>query len=261
MSPLSLLLLFTALLVLASLAGGLLPVLSRTSTRRLQLFLAGSAGVMLGIVGGHLLPEAFVAGPTAAWAVVGGFVFMLLVERFLLPHALHAPDAAEAHETCDPEEEAEHVRAEAAGVGAFLGLALHTLGDGFALGAAVEDPSVAKWVFAAILAHKVPSAFALGSLLVRAGLRPARVLVATGGLGVMVGLGAVIFLVAETQLGLDPRTIVPYAVGFSAGSFLHVAVTDLLPDLHREGAEKHRLLAALLGGLALVIGLRLVLPE
>jgi zinc and cadmium transporter len=260
-SPFPLLALFTFLLVLGALTGGALPVVSRTSARRLQLFLAGSAGVMLGVVGSHLLPEAFVAGPSAAWAVVGGFVFMMIVERFVLPHALHSADASEAHAQCDPAVEAQHVRAEAAGVGAFVGLALHTLGDGFALGAALENPSVAKWVFAAILAHKVPSAFALGSVLVRAGLRPFRVLVATGLLGVVVGVGAVVFLVAEASLGVDPRAVVPYAVGFSAGSFLHVAVTDLLPDLHRTGAQKHRQLAALVGGLALVLALRLALPE
>lgn len=257
MSPVTILVVSTLGLVIGSAFGGSLP-LRRASIRSMPYFLAFSAGVMLGVLGTHLLPEAFEVGPSAAWAVVGGFLFMLIIERFVLPHALHAPHEAEAHVDCDPELEAEHVRAEAAGLGAFLGLALHTLSDGIALGATVEDPHTAFWVFAAILAHKVPSAFALGSLLVRAKVQPPRVLAATSALGLVVGLGAVLFLVAREGLGIDPTVAVPYAVGFSAGSFLHVAVTDLLPDLHRARPVKWRQVAALLGGLGLMIALRVL---
>ncbi len=247
--------------ILAAVGGGCIPLLSRHSSRRLGLFLAASAGVMLGVVGAHMLPDAFRAGPRAAWAVVGGFVFMLVVERFVLPHALHAPQVAEEHEHCEPHVEAQHAQADAAGIGAFIGLALHTMTDGLALAAAIEDASVAPYIFFAIVAHKIPSAFALGSIMTRSRASPLRVVLASAALGAMVGFGGTLFLVARSLAQLDATVLTPYAVGFSAGSFLHVAVTDLLPDLHKHGAEKRHLLASFIGGLLLTILLTLVFKD
>lgn len=245
-------------IVLSALAGAAVALLGRGSARRLEFFLAASAGVMLGVVGLHMLPEAFEAGPRAAVFVVFGFLFMLIVERFVLPHAMHAPHAAEAHEHCDPADEVEHARADAAGIGTFIGLALHTLGDGIALGAAIENDEAALLVFLAIVAHKIPSAFALGSILTRAGATRWRVLGASAALGLTVGVGALLFRLIGADAG---EAVTPYAVAFSAGSFMHVAVTDLLPDLHRSGRTKGALLGALAGGLVFVFLVGMAFPE
>ncbi len=261
MSATQALLLYAAGVIVASMLGGSIPLWSQPSLRRLNIYLAASAGIVLGVLGGHLLPEAFKAGPRAAWAIVGGFVFMLVVERFVLPHALHSPRHAAAHAECDPAVEQEHVRADAAGIGAFLGLSLHTLADGIAMGAAVENPSIAPYVFLAIVAHKVPSSFALGTLLVRARVRTARVLGAAAALGSMVGIGGFLFFAAQARGGFDPTRATAYAVAFSAGSFLHVALTDLLPDLHPEGTERRDILIALIGGLAAMVTLTLLLRD
>lgn len=250
---------YSLAVVVIAMGAGALALLGRESTRRLELFLALSAGVVLGVVGLHMLPEAFEAGPHVGFALIAGFVFMLVVERFILPHSLHAPHAGEGHEHCAPEVERAHARAEASGIGAFIGLALHTLSDGLALGAAVGQGDAGLFVFAAIVAHKIPSAFALGSILVRAGFGTRIVVGASGALGLAVGLGAVLFLVASTVGGIDPATVTPWALAFSAGSFLHVAVTDLLPDLHRQ--RSWRLFVALLLGLLPVVALSLLLPE
>lgn len=252
---------YSAGVVVASLAGGSVPLWGLSSARRLEFFLAASAGVMLGVLATHMLPEALKAGPYAASSIIAGFTFMLLVERFILPHAFHAPQSAEEHEHCDPAVEEHHVREDVAGIGAFVGLALHTLGDGLALGAASESAEVAPWVFLAIVAHKIPSAFALSSILVRAKASKGRVLVAAIALGSMVGVGGLLFRLARGLAGLDAARAVPLAVGFSAGSFLHVVVTDLLPDLHRHGREKRGLLFAFGGGLALMSALGWIFGE
>lgn len=254
--------LFSFVVVVASAGGGSVALLGHGHHRRLELFLAVSAGVMLGVLAGHLLPEAFEETASTAWALVGGFLFMLLVERFLLPHTLHSPHAADAHAHAPDDEDARaSVRAQAAGVGAFVGLSLHTIVDGFALGAAMERPGAAPYVLLGIVAHKVPSAFALGSILVRARKRPSVVVLAAGALGAMVGLGAILFRGLRAAGQVDATELAPFAIAFSAGSFLHVVVTDLLPDLHREGAERRRLLLALLGGLGLTIALSFVLHD
>lgn len=242
---------YSAGVVVVALGSGAVALLGRASARRLELFLALSAGVVLGVVGLHMLPEALEAGPQVSSAVVAGFIFMLAVERFILPHAMHSPHAGELHEHCDPEEEKAHARADASGLGAFIGLAMHTLSDGIALGAAVGESDAGLMVFIAIVAHKIPSAFALGSILVRGGFSPFVVVSASGALGLAVGAGALLFVMTSSLGGLDPATVTPWALAFSAGSFLHVAVTDLLPDLHRQ--RSWRLFFALLAGLAPVV--------
>lgn len=248
-------------IILGAMLGGAIPLWFRDSSRRIEIFLAGSAGLVLGVLGAHLLPEAFKAGPRAAWVIVAGYLFMLVVERFLLPHAMHAPTQSESHDHCDPADEKEHVRADTAGIGTFLGLSLHTIADGLALAAASESPHVAPYVFLAIIAHKGPSAFALGTILVRARVSSARILAATAGLGAMVGLGGILYFLAQSVGHFEPGGFTPYAVAFSAGSFLHVALTDLLPDLHPSGARRRDILLALLGGLAFMIGLSLLMPD
>ena len=63
-------------------------------------------------------------------------------------------------------------------------------------------------------------------------------------------------------LGL--RDLVPmerftaYALAFSGGTFLHLSLSDILPDLHRRGGSKWRLTGALLAGLALMWALRFI---
>jgi zinc and cadmium transporter len=47
-----------------------------------------------------------------------------------------------------------------------------------------------------------------------------------------------------------------YALAASAGTFLHLALSDILPDLHRRGGSRLRLSAALLAGVAAMWGLR-----
>lgn len=251
-----LLLLYSAGVVVVAIASGAVALLGRASAQRLELFLALSAGVVLGVVGLHMLPEALEAGPRVAIALVAGFVFMLAVERFILPHAMHSPHAGDHHEHCDPELEREHARADASGIGAFIGLAMHTLSDGIALGAAVGEGDAGLMVFIAIIAHKIPSAFALGSILVRGGFSTLVVVSASGALGLAVGAGALLFVVTSSLGGLEPATVTPWALAFSAGSFLHVAVTDLLPDLHRQ--RSWRLFLALLAGLVPVVLLSLL---
>ena len=45
-------------------------------------------------------------------------------------------------------------------------------------------------------------------------------------------LGAIAMLVASGVPG-----VLPYVLSFAAGSFLYVAMSDLIPDLHRGGIE------------------------
>jgi len=75
-------------------------------------------------------------------------------------------------------------------------------------------------------------------------------LLLTSGQPVGIAMGAVLFFLLSglvTQEAFAPR-----ALGFSAGTFLHLAVADLIPDLHRRREDRLSLSAALLAGIVLM---------
>jgi zinc and cadmium transporter len=70
----------------------------------------------------------------------------------------------------------------------------------------------------------------------------------------MVPLGAAGFLVLDRAIGARGFTAV--ALAASAGSFLQLSLSDILPDLHRRGGDRWKISIALVVGLATMWALR-----
>lgn len=238
---------FSGVIVLSAVGGALWPIFTRTR-KWLVTWLAFAAGVMFGAAFFHMLPEAFHAGGAPIISLVpAGFVTLFLLERYVLVHACEEPPDCE-----------EHAHQPAFGMTAFLGLSVHTLFDGVALASAVKE-GVGAMAFLAILAHKVPSSLSLAAILKSEGRSRRAVLALAAVFGMMVPLGAVLYLAVDSVAHL-PR-LTAYALAFSAGTFLYIAVSDLLPHINRHGQEgrlKH--IGGLLGGLLVMLALSWVLP-
>jgi zinc and cadmium transporter len=276
MSQLQSLALYTGAILAGALAGGSLPLLGRMS--RSDLLLSFSAGVMLGAAFIHMLPEAVEAGGAAAAPfVVLGFLLLYLLERFVLVHLCAEPGpnarlSGEAAALPLVDERLAHARTHlhghlhpdvatgcdvhTLGLAAFVGMSMHTVVDGFALGTASVDPGLGLLVFLAILAHKIPNAFSLSAILRSEGHSRNRALAMNAAFALMVPLGAGIYLLLRELVHVE--TFTSYALAASAGTFLHLAFSDILPDLHRRGGSKWRLSGAMVAGLALMWALRLV---
>jgi len=224
-SYLASLFLYSGIILLASVFGGALPLLVRWSRERLQWGLSFSAGAMLGAAFIHMLPEAFrEADLWVSGLVLAGFLSLYLLERFIAIHACEVGDC-EVH---------------AVGLKAFFGLALHALTEGVALGAALEEPGLGFLVFLAVLTHKTPSSFALTLILVHEGYSRARILWMSAGFILFLPLGGLLYLaLGEALSGSAFRGA---ALAFAGGTFLHIALTDILPEVHRQ--TKNRLLPA-----------------
>jgi zinc and cadmium transporter len=212
----------SALIVAGALLGGWL-ALHLGKNRPLVIFLALAAGVMFGAAFFHMLPEAFHGGGYMIFTWVPlGFAFLFLLERYVLVHACEEPPGCTEHGTTG-------------GLAAFWGLSLHTLFDGVALASATVE-GVGTVALVAILAHKIPSSFSLAALLASEHKTRTRILVYCALFGMMVPAGAVLYL------GLDEivkfTSLAPAALAFSAGSFLYIAVSDLLPHVNRHGRER-----------------------
>ncbi|AKU89980.1 ZIP family metal transporter [Vulgatibacter incomptus] len=212
---------------------------------RMHLFLSFSAGVMLGAAFFHMLPEAVESGGLESlyWSL-GGFVFLFLLERYVLVHWCKEDDECEVH---SPQHE--HSHGKTVGTAAFVGMSLHTLTDGFALGTAIEA-GIGASVFLAILFHKLPSSFSLAAILMSERKTAGRTVAYTTVFAAMLPLGALLYLALA---GVVPHEVFgARALGFSAGTFLHLAVADLIPDLHRRRQDRLALSIALIVGIVLM---------
>jgi zinc and cadmium transporter len=247
---------YSGAVVAGALTGGALPFLGQA--RRSDLFLSFSAGVMLGAAFLHMLPEAIAgAGAKALPFVVVGFLFLFVLERFVLVHVCGEPGPVpepshEGHPESHDHHAATGCDVHTMGLTAFVGLSLHTLMDGVALGAANARPRLGPLVFVALLAHKIPSSFSLSTILRAEHYRRGRALLMNLVLALMVPAGALVFIIVRGYTSAESFT--PYALAASAGTFLHISLSDLLPDLHRRGGDKLKLTVALLAGVALMWG-------
>ncbi|MDC0709680.1 ZIP family metal transporter [Stigmatella sp. ncwal1] len=228
---------YSFVIILGALVGALLVVFTRRPTQ-LVTFLAFAAGVMLGAAFFHMLPEAFHGGGYRSFTLVpAGFVFLLVLERFVLTHTCEEP--------LDCTEHMHH----GLGFTAFIGLSVHTLVDGIALGSAVTE-GVGMMAFIAITAHKVPSSLSLASILKAEGRSTRAILAYALFYGFMVPVGAALYLAFDAVLSFEKFS--PWALAFSAGTFLYIAVSDLLPHVNRHGKDRR-------GSNLLVLGVGLLL--
>jgi zinc and cadmium transporter len=145
---------------------------------------------------------------------------------------------------------------------AAFGLTLHTLLGGVALASAVAadrstlgDLGASTWgVFLATLIHKPADALTITSLMLRAGMKKNHAHWANFGFSLMVPIGVALFF-AGAEISSDPldtRAWTAVTLAFSAGSFLCIALSDLLPELHFHEHDRLKLSAALLAGVGIM---------
>jgi len=143
-------------------------------------------------------------------------------------------------------------------VAALVGLSVHSLLDGVALAASVRSlwgiddrsllPGVA--VFLAILFHKPFDSLALGTLTVLAGLSPRARHVVNLVFALSLPAGVVLLMLGQDTFG-SGENYLGAALAFSAGTFLCISMSDLLPELQFHTHDRVKLSAALILGVVL----------
>jgi zinc and cadmium transporter len=285
---------FCLAIVTVSVLGGMLPLAIVLNHTRLQVYLSFAAGTMLGAAFFHMLPEAVRVGSAATipWSAVG-LLALFFLERFFSFHQHESHD----HPTLQPIENVEetarrssdpHAECGGAGPGASaeqvpstawgalpwgstaFGLAVHSLVGGVALASAVAADyevrsrlgAAGLGVFVATLVHKPADALTITSLMMRAGSVRWFAHLINLGFALMIPAGVVLFSLGMG--GMRPSSSAAWTAGvlaFSAGTFLCIALSDLLPELQFHSHDRFKLSAALLGGLALMAAAAAVEPS
>lgn len=200
--------------------------------RLLPWLISYAVGALLGVALLALLPEALKSlQPSVAFAtlLVGILVFFVLEKLVLLRHC-HTDEC--------------HVHGAAAPL-VLLGDAFHNFIDGVTVGTAVLT-SVPLGINTAIAvaAHEIPQEVGDFAILLAAGYSRRKALVLNILSGASGVAGAILAFVA---IGLDP-SVRPHVLALSSASLLYIAMSDLIPDLHRSQASWTSLRQVLLIG-------------
>jgi len=189
-----------------------------------------SVGILLATAFLHSLPEAFTttgASPQLLFATLlaGLLGFFLLEKIALLRHSHHHEgDGHDHHHGHD---------AEVAGRSGWMilvGDGLHNFVDGVLIAAAfMVDYQVGIFTAIAIIAHEIPQEIGDFIVLLNAGFSRARALF----YNLICGLSAVIGGVLAYFFLEKAQGAMPYLLVIASSSFIYIAVSDLIPQMHR----------------------------
>jgi zinc and cadmium transporter len=225
--------------------------------RALPYVIGVAVGVLLATGAAHLLPEAVEAlgNRRAVWITL--VVTMLTLYTFERAfHVLSGISAEPKAEVDCEHEDGPHHHAHGASrpTTLLLGCLTHSFVDGTSVAAAFALDRRVGWVTAlAVGLHEIPHRLGDFALLVHMGMQRGRSAL------LAIGAGASSFLgwAMVAALGTHGTQRVAWLLPVSAGSFLYIALVDLLPELQQERRAKVVIgqIICLAMGVALALGL------
>lgn len=216
-----------------SLAGGAL--LFTTKKRRSQAILIAmpfGAGALLAAAFFDLLPESFEMGDpqTLLLWTLGGFLLFFLLERF----------AGWFHHHHEHDSVAAHVSQRRLIV---FGDMMHNAIDGVAIGAAfIVSPVTGIITTLAVSAHEIPKELGTFALLLSRGWKDKKVLLAN----VATAVATLIAAITVYVLGSDSHLPVGPLLAITAGFFIYIAASDIIPDIHEQPQKQGTIQAIML---------------
>jgi len=231
---------------LISLIGVVTLSLNRTKLKAILLFLVSFAvGGLFGDAFIHILPEAFkelgANMKTSLYVLAGVFIFFIL-EKFIRWRHCHIPTSKE------------HMHPVA--TLNIIGDGVHNMLDGMIVAAsfAVSVPIGIATALAVIL-HEIPQEIGDFGILVYSGMSVKKALFFNFLSALTAIVGAVIALILESRI----KGFSTYLLPITAGGFLYIGGSDLIPELHKESHVKISTSLVQLAAIMLGIGMMALL--
>lgn len=283
----------------ASVGGGLLTSRWRVTHLGMQLMMSFVGGLILGVAVLHMLPHAVATAPgqleSIMVATLLGILGMLLLMRLFHAHQ-HQSDEDPESETAGSHEHHHHEHGHGCGghhhhhhptaaapeavassaatlrwIGLAVGMTVHSLLDGIAVAAYVaadrHDHAPGTFhlpglgIFLAILLHKPLDASSIVWLMRTGGWDRRSILAANLGFAALTPLGAWFFHLGVLNSSLAGDTLLALSLGFSAGVFLCISLSDILPEVQFHSHDRAKLTAALFVGIAIAWAIGLLEPD
>jgi zinc and cadmium transporter len=221
-----------------------LAIKSKNLSNILHFFVAFSTGALIGDTFMHLLPEAIEKNSSQIWplALIIGILFFFLLEKILRWRHCH-------DEAC---ENPKHL-----GPMNLVGDGFHNIIDGILIGASfLVSPTLGLATTVAVVLHEIPQEMGDFAVLLHSGYNVKKALIYNLLSGLMAIIGAVLILI----VGQSVVAITNFMIPLAAGGFLYIALSDLVPELHKETKKSTTALqvVAILFGILIMYGLLFV---
>lgn len=230
----------TILAALGALLGGYVAIHSRN---KLQIAMAITSGLVLGLVAFDLLPEVFEgaesSGLDTTWAMVLfviGFLTFHAIEKFVIVH-----EADEA--TYKPH------RHPKLGIARALALGAHSFMDGLSIGVAFQiSPEMGYVVALAVIGHRFADGFDTTSFMIFHGNKMKQIRQLLLVVVIMPIAGGLVSLLISL-----PESVLTLYLGFFAGVLMYIAASNILPQAHSKKSGALSLLLTILGAAAMLV--------
>lgn len=218
--------------------------------KKILLYLVSfSTGALFGGAFIHLLPEATELlgfGPKMSFYILSGIIFSFIIEKFIHWRHCHNP---------------EHIgqKVHSFAYMNLFGDGVHNFIDGLVIGAAylVSIPVGIATTIAVVL-HEIPQEIGDFGVLLHGGFSKKKAIL----MNFLTALTAVAGTIIALIIGSHTEHLTLFLVPFAAGSFIYIAGSDLIPELHKETCKKKsffQLVFFILG--ILVIASMLLMPH
>ena len=211
-------------------ASGLLLVNQSWRTKLVPWLVSYAVGALLGVALLGLIPEALAELPPrqVLGSLLAGIVVFFMLEKLVLLRHCHT-DHCQVHG--------------AAAQMVIIGDAFHNFIDGAIIAAAVlTSVPLGINTAMAVAAHEIPQDVGDIAILLSAGYSRGRALI--------LNVASAAAGLAGALLGFSTVSVVPgirpYVLAFSSASMLYIAMSDLIPDLHRGTVDRNSLRQVLL---------------
>lgn len=212
--------------------------------QRIVLYLVSfSAGALLGDAFIHLLPEAADGGfgLSISLYILLGIIVSFVIEKIIWRHC-HLHKCAASHH---------HVQPQPFAYLNLIGDGVHNFIDGLIIGGSylVSVPVGVSTTLAVIL-HEIPQEIGDFGVLIHGGFKRSQALF----YNFLSGLTSVIGVIVALLLS-ETTNVTNVLVPFAAGSFIYIACTDLLPELHKSVKMKESVgqLVAFIAGIGVMV--------
>ncbi|MEI8143647.1 MAG: ZIP family metal transporter [Candidatus Berkelbacteria bacterium] len=223
---------------LISLIGVLTLTVKQDYLKKILLyFVAFSVGGLIGDTFLHLLPQSFSSGLSSL--AIGISLFAGVLSFFILEKILrwrHCHDIG-----C-------HDHPAHLGTMNLIGDAAHNAIDGILIGASfVVSIPLGIATTLAVIFHEIPHELGNFGVLLHSGFTIKKALF----FNYLSSLVAIVFAILAVFLGRYSGGFINFMVPFTAGSFLYIAMSDLIPELHKEEGAKKTIIQTL----AIILGI------
>lgn len=204
------------------------------------LFLVSfSAGALLGDTFIHLLPEQvneYGFGVNTALYILLGILIFFSLEKFIHWRHCHQTDECDIHD----HEHSRHPHSLA--IMNLVGDGFHNLIDGMIIAASyMLSVPVGIATTVAVLLHEVPQELGDFGVLIHSGISKSKALLLNFFSALIALVGAGIAIIASNYITNINAILIP----LTAGGFIYIAGTDLIPELHKDNTTKMSILQLL----------------